>query len=252
MSKPLIGVTPLWDDHLNSMWMLSGYFDGIIAAGGTPVMMPLSDDAEHIEQLSDTCDGFLFAGGHDINPNLYGQQPTSLTKTCPARDRMESLLLPAVLKRNKAVLGICRGIQVINALLGGTLWQDLPTEHPSNIDHHVSHPPHDRVVHQVQIMPHSPLDHALWPNGDTTSRADDAFHPACRVLGVNSRHHQAIKQLAPPLSPMALSPDGLVEAVYMPSARFVWAVQWHPEFSYQSDANQRAIFSAFVQAAAQS
>ena len=178
--RPLIGVVPLWDDKLNSLWMLPGYFDGIIEAGGIPVMLPLTDDETTIEQLVSQCDGFLVTGGHD-----------------------------------------------------------------------------DPVVHEVSIAPDSPLARALWPlgdNGPSEAEADEVdsfgrpYHPRAYTLGVNSYHHQAIRTLGQGLEPMATAPDGIVEAVWMPAKRFVWAVQWHPEFSHRADSNQRRILSAFIDA----
>ena len=130
--RPLIGVVPLWDDKLNSLWMLPGYFDGIAEAGGIPVMLPLTDDEAAIEQLVGQCDGFLVTGGHDVDPERYGEAAGPKTvKLCKARDRMEERLIPSVIAADKPLLGICRGIQSLNVALGGTLWQDLPDEHPS-------------------------------------------------------------------------------------------------------------------------
>ena len=269
---PLIGVTPLWDSKLTSMWMLPGYFNGVTEAGGIPVMLPLTDNPSAIEQLLDTVDGVLVTGGHDLGPNLYHEQPGPHTvKLCPARDRMESVLIPAAIKRNLPVLGICRGLQSLNVMLGGDLWQDLPSEHPSEVNHHGNKPPYDQVVHTVRVDPTSLLAHALWPHGDSIEKADTAdisacdltaptrvagcdpdgipYHPAPYTLGVNSYHHQAIKHLADPLEVMAVAPDGIVEAAFMPSRRFIWGVQWHPEFAHGSDVNQRVIFSALVDAA---
>ena len=132
--RPLIGVVPLWDDTLNSLWMLPGYFDGIIEAGGIPVMLPLTDDETTIEQLVSQCDGFLVTGGHDVDPERYGEAAGPKTvKLCKARDRMEERLIPSVIAADKPLLGICRGIQSLNVALGGTLWQDLPDEHPSPV-----------------------------------------------------------------------------------------------------------------------
>ncbi|KAB7790492.1 gamma-glutamyl-gamma-aminobutyrate hydrolase family protein [Bifidobacterium leontopitheci] len=247
--KPLIGVTPLWDDKLESLWMLPGYFDGITEAGGIPVMLPLTDDEASIEQLVGSLDGVLVAGGHDMGPDLYGEEPGPKTvELCPARDRMEMRLIPAALRHDKPLLGICRGIQSLNVALGGTLWQDLPSQHPGDVEHH-GKPPYDEPVHTVRVEPNSPLAAALWPDGDGDERFD-RFHPAADTLAVNSFHHQAIRLLGDGLKPMAIAPDGIVEAVYAPDRRFVWAVQWHPEFAHKVDANQRAIFSAFVEAAA--
>ena len=262
--RPVIGVTPLWDDKLESLWMLPGYFDGLAEAGATPLMLPLTDDPGEIAQLTDLCDGILVAGGHDVGPSLYGEEPGPRTvELCPARDRMERLLIPAALDRGKPLLGICRGIQVMNAVLGGTLWQDLPTERPGTVEHH-GKPPYDQVVHTVAVEPGSPLAEAVWPGGDSLERVTaDAtagafdtkghpYHPEPYTMGVNSYHHQGIRDLAPSLAAMATAPDGLVEAVWMPEADFVWGVQWHPEFAHAADANQRRILAAFARAAVRS
>ncbi len=233
--KPIIGVLPLWDDSNNSIWMLPGYMDGISAAGGLPLMLPFTEDEAEISQLAGLCDGFLFTGGHDVLPELYGEEPLEkLISCCRKRDVMETLLLKQVMEADKPVLGICRGIQLINAALGGSLWQDLPTQHPSDIDHY-PHAPHGVPVHEVDVLPGSPL-------GDLIGAGK---------LAVNSSHHQAVKELAEGLEAMAISPDGLIEALYKPDQRFLWAVQWHPERLYQTDPCNGKIFRAFLEAALQ-
>ena len=115
--------------------------------------------------------------------------------------------------RSKPVTWICRGLQLINAALGGSLYQDLPTEHPSSICHRQP-APYDQPIHQVELVPDTPLQKCLEKD----------------ELPVNSCHHQGIKELASTLQPMAYAQDGLLEAVWKPGSRFVWAVQWHPEF----------------------
>lgn len=230
--KRVIGLIPLVDDGRDSLWMLPGYMEGVARAGGLPLMLPLTDDAAALDQLSALCDGFLLTGGHDVSPTLYGEQPLpECGDTSPQRDAMELGLLDRAMALDKPVLGICRGIQFVNAALGGTLWQDLPSQHPSEVCHRQS-PPYDAPAHNVTLLPDTPLSRLL--DADT--------------LAVNSYHHQAIRDLAAPLEPMALAPDGLIEAVWHPGRRFLWAVQWHPEFSFRSDAAARAVFRAFVSA----
>lgn len=230
MTKPIIGVIPLWDDEKQSLWMLPGYFDGICAAGGLPVMLPLNADESGLDSLYRLCDGLLFTGGHDVNPELYGQRPLPQCGTpCPARDHMEERLFRRAFADGKPIFGICRGIQLINVLMGGTLYQDLPTEHPGPIDHHMT-PPYDRVCHTVRLAADGPLFQLL----------------GMEELGVNSYHHQAVRKLARCLAPMAWSSDGLVEAAYCPKQKFLWAVQWHPEFSYRADPAGLSIFRAFI------
>lgn len=231
MNLAKIGIVPLWDSEKDSLWMLPGYMEGVIAAGGLPVMMPLTSNTQIIEQLAGEFDGFLFTGGQDVSPELYNEEKSERCgECCEARDKMESLLFTEVLSRDKPVFGICRGIQLINALLGGTLYQDIPSQHPesSSITHRQC-PPYDIPSHIVNIYHNTPL-HALL--GKDT-------------INVNSYHHQAIKDLSPQLNAMASAEDGLVEAVYMPNRKFVWAVQWHPEYS-PKDTSSQQLFSAFV------
>lgn len=198
---------------------------GILAAGGLPVMLPLTTNRTLLAQMAQTLDGFLFTGGHDVSPALYGETPLPACGACCAqRDEMESTLLPLLLEKDVPVLGICRGIQFLNAALGGTLYQDLPTQAPSALTHHQA-PPYDAPVHTVLLVENTPL-HAL--PGETT-------------IAVNSYHHQTVKTLAPSLRAMAYATDGLVEAAYMLGKKYVWAVQWHPEFSFLKDANSRTI-----------
>ncbi|UWO24333.1 gamma-glutamyl-gamma-aminobutyrate hydrolase family protein [Marvinbryantia formatexigens] len=233
MNRPLIGLIPLYDDEKESLWMLPGYMDGIVSAGGTPLMLPLTEDEDMLGQMTELCDGFLLTGGHDVSPALYGETPIEACGACcPARDAMEKKLLALALERDMPVLGICRGIQFLNAALGGTLYQDLPQQRPSRIEHHQK-PPYDIPVHKVTIVEKTPLAELLQ----------------VPVLAVNSYHHQAVKELSPQLTAMAYSEDGLVEAVYMKEKPFVWGVQWHPEFSWKTEESSRKILEQFVKAA---
>ena len=229
-NKPVIGVIPLFDYNKNSYWMLPGYFGGITEAGGLPVMLPLTNDSADIQQITFMCDGFLFTGGQDVDPKLYSARKTGACGECsPERDLMEELLLKRAMEADKPILGICRGIQFINAALGGTLWQDIPSQFSDTITH-CQKPPYDVPIHEVNIRADSPLYDLL--------KAD--------TIPVNSYHHQGVRALSPELLPMAEAPDGLIEAVYAPNKKFLWAVQWHPEFSYLKDGNSRLIFREFV------
>ena len=232
MEKPIIGVTPLWDEEKNSYWMLPGYLEGLEETGAIPIILPLAAGGADIAQLVDLCDGFLFTGGQDVSPQMYGEamKPTC-GELCPARDTLERELLYRALERDKPILGICRGIQFLNVALGGTLYQDLPTEHPSEIEHSMK-PPYDQAAHTVRILPDTPLAALLQK----------------QELGVNSCHHQAIRSLAPSLVEMARSTDDLIEAVYLPGKTFVWGVQWHPELSFRTDEDSRKMFMALVTA----
>ncbi len=232
--KPTIGVVPLWDDAKQSIWMLPGYMDAIRESGGIAVILPLHVAKEDLTQLCDMCDGFLFTGGHDVDPLIYSAVQSDRCGTVNhERDVMEREIFNYAIDRDRPLLGICRGIQIINALCGGTLYQDLPTEHavPNALNHQMV-APYDQPWHKVAIVNGTPL-------ADIVQRDE---------LAVNSYHHQAIKELAPMLSPMALSEDGLVEAIYMPSKRYIQAVQWHPEFDFRVNEISREIVRRFVAA----
>ncbi|WP_338024098.1 gamma-glutamyl-gamma-aminobutyrate hydrolase family protein [Bifidobacterium saguinibicoloris] len=270
--RPMIAVTPLMDYGRDSLWMLPGYMDAVLRAGGTPVMPPLTDDADVVEQCAERFDAFLFTGGPDVGSSVgllanpgnrtgigaagtdepmdgkrdgaAGRRDDSTAADAddatgrsealsPERDRMESLLLPAVIRLDKPILSICRGIQFINRFLGGTLWQDLPTEHPSGVEHHMN-PPYDAFGHTVTLTPGTPLAELFVGQ---------------REIAVNSYHHQAVREPAPGLRVMGVAPDGVIEALWRPASRFLWAMQWHPEFLYKVDPRSQAIFDTFVRAA---
>ena len=231
MERPIIGVIPLWDEKKDSIWMLPGYMQGLEDAGAVPVILPLTVSENVLKQTADKFDGFLFTGGHDIHPKLYGQERTvHCEEPCDERDRMEAYIFhEAVLKQNKPALGICRGIQLFNVLLGGTLYQDIPSELRSAVTH-VKGPPYDVPAHTVRILPRSPLYELLRKEH----------------IEVNSYHHQGINSIAEGLEVMAKTDDGLVEAVYMPDRHYVWAVQWHPEF-WLKDEYSKKLFASFVE-----
>lgn len=230
--KPLIGILPLYDLEKKSYWMLPGYMKGIEEAGGLPVMLPLTSDLDEIRQLSEEMDGYLFSGGPDIEPSLYGEEKRPACDVCcDLRDAMEIPLFHAVYEKDKPIFGICRGIQLINTALGGTLYQDLPSEHPSD------------TVHRQTIPPENPT-HSVTLIADT---------PLCTVIGsdtmmVNSCHHQAVKTLGKGLCVMGVSEDGIIESVYAPEKYFVQAVQWHPESMHHVDENSRKLLRHFVKA----
>lgn len=233
--KPVIGVIPLYDEEKESIWMLPGYLDGLYEAGAIPVIMPLRIGKEELRQLDAQFDGYLLTGGHDVNPRLYNAKKTALCGVvCQERDELERQVFELAWQQDKPVLGICRGIQLLNALQGGTLYQDLEAEYPGKsrmADHHML-PPYDRTVHMVEIEKDSPLY-------DTVG---------CTQMGVNSYHHQAVRELGRGLKVMARAEDGLIEGVWAPEKHFIWGIQWHPEFIYQVDENARKIFRAFVEA----
>ena len=234
MNKPLIGLTPSWDDENNRILMNTAYADSILRAGGLPAIMPMTSDRTLLEQYCRALDGFLFTGGDDIDPSYYGEETLPCCGEIPKnRDEMELLLFNiAVLEMNKPAFGICRGIQVINVALGGSLYQDIPTQVQADIKlTHRQSPPYNVHAHSVSIVDGSPLHTLLGQE----------------KIMVNSSHHQSIKKPAPELICMATAEDGVIEAVYSPARKFVYAVQWHPERTLH-DGHSLQLFELFVQA----
>ncbi len=236
--KPIIGITTGENVNLKEPWapIVYGqkhtYSDAIIAAGGIPLLIPFMPEAQ-LRSLYDRLDGLFFAGGNDISPQLYGEQTSPLTRDIsPERDRVEMLLMKWAIADNKPIFAICRGFQMLNVHLGGSLYQDIATELPHASDHEFSLHEKDYkpIAHTLTITPHSRL--ALIIHSDT--------------LNANSRHHQGIKKLSHELNAVARSEDGLIEAVEHPQRSFVMGVQCHPESLYQADEKWEAVFKTFV------
>ena len=230
--KPVIGVTPLFDSQRQSQWMLPAYLELISEAGGLPVILPLECTGADIGRLIEKMDGFLFTGGDDIDPAFYGEKRLQCCgPLCPARDNLEQKLFAAVYQADKPALGVCRGLQFMNAALGGTLYQDLPSQYPSNIIHK-QEKPYDRPVHQVEFPPGSLLRALL--NEET--------------LSVNSLHHQGVKELSGVLEATAQAEDGLIEGIAGKEKRYLRAVQWHPEYAFRTASAHLTIMEDFIEA----
>ena len=207
----------------------SKYIESLARAGAGMRWVELSD-LEQAVQDALTCDGLLLPGGGDMDPKFYGQERIpACGEPNLLRDAAEPLLLRAFLATDKPVLGICRGIQVMNAVLGGDLYQDIkPFEH-------LPHNGHWAKVHTVTVRRGTLLSRIL---GQDT------------VL-VNSQHHQAVDRVAPGFTLAALSEDGIVEAIEKPDAGFCLGVQWHPEWLSDADPAMQSLFDAFVNACSQ-
>ena len=247
MSGPLIGIPAQTlqaidgiPEGLPHSWVMNARYSlAAQEAGAVPVMLPLFDeDLDALRAVYDHIDGLLLAGGVDMNPETYGEPPhPELGRTDPARDLVELTLAKWAIAEGKPVLGLCRGHQVLNVALGGTLWQDIAAQVPSAIKHDYfpnAGYPRDYLAHDIVITP--------------GTRLGAAFEAA--TLPVNSMHHQAVHSLAPSLIASARAPDGLIEAIEADSPSFVVGVQWHPEVFGATDGPTRRLFQAFVSAAA--
>ena len=216
------------------MWgQLPSYVEAVKRPGGIPLIVPPMGE-EELARLAEATDGLLLCGGGDIDPSFYGEEPTEwLTLVDRERDRAEIFLTRKFMELGKPILGICRGLQVLNVACGGTLFQDISHQRPESIRHSFMRPdyPPDHPAHAVEVEPGSMLASIL----------------ECSRLTVNSRHHQAVKDVAPGFRAVARAEDGLVEAIEREGAgSFALGVQWHPEdFSTRPMAR---IFEAFIEA----
>ena len=227
----VIGVTPAQNDNGN-ITVNQDYLNAIIRAGAAPVLLPMTDDESVQAALVARLDGLLLSGGPDVDPVLYGEEKLPCCgEILAVRDAMELSLFRKALKAGLPVLGICRGLQVMNVALGGTLYQDIATQLPGAIKHPCYDTPRDKV-HEVTVTESSRLH-----------RVSGTTH-----FSVNSRHHQGVKKLGNGLVATAYSEDGLIEAFECPAEKFVMAVQWHPESLSDRYPEAQAIFNAFAEA----
>lgn len=202
--------------------------EAIVKSGGLPVILP-SVEPKLVTDYLDLFDGIIFAGGSDIDPTFYNEEPhEKLGQTNLLRDRFEYALVKAAVKSQKTVMGICRGMQMINVALGGTLYQDL-SEMSNGTFKHSQDAPGNLPTHHVNISDHSYLSTLVG-----------------KRLYVNSRHHEAVKKVSPMLKVVARADDQVVEAVESRNDNQILGVQWHPENMFNHDSASQAIFSDLI------
>lgn len=236
MPSPVIGITTGYSknaDGLPGIYLLLAYVRAVQEAGGLPVLLP-SDLAESDwETVYARLDGILFSGGGDISLEHFDGSPhPRICEVDPRRDALELALARRSTEEGKPFLGICRGCQLVNVALGGTLFTHIYDQLPGALDH--AYPGNMRTVlaHPVRLETGGRLAHIVQTE----------------QLMVNSLHHQGLKKLSPDLRPLAWAPDGLVEAIELPHHPFGLAVQWHPEW-LTDRRESRHLFKAFVDAA---
>ncbi len=274
--RPLIGVLPIYDETgFGGYKTMTACLDFVEACGGAPVLLPDTTDAQLISELAQRCDGVLIAGGHDINPALYGRDDVKVNVrrkgpaatsgmfadnyaareaaaagmeldpseadtlpevydenavyVTPERDELDRQIIHFMLELDKPILGVCRGMQAINVHFGGTLYTDLDAERPQT-DRHVFSRERKDERHAVDLVAGSPLREVMGVGR----------------IAVNSYHHQGVRELARNLEVMAHAEDGLIEALRLPTARFCWGVQWHPESIFEAEESSLLLGRHFV------
>lgn len=233
MNKPVIGLIAGEDPRIaaDKHMVNTSYLQALIAAGATPLVIPVDGDAGRAGEYIPMLDGLLVPGGEDVTPSLYGQAPVSqVVYTYGDKDRMDLALIRMAVEAGLPVFGICRGLQVINVCFGGTLIQDLPSQRPGTLVH-----TSDRDAprtHGARLVPGSLMERLL----------------GSEPLQVNTYHHQAVDVPAPGFSITAFAEDGVVEAIE-DSARNIYAVQWHPERLVEEYPRFRPLFRHLVEQA---
>lgn len=235
-TSPFIGVTASVNPENGGPCTGQAYLTALSACGAIPLILPHTLTKTECRRLAGTLDGFLFTGGPDVHPFYFGEETLEgCGSQSPQRDRTELQLFTEIFACRKPILGICRGLQVINIALGGDLWQDIKQQTKRAVP--IAHrQPFDSSVpsHHISIAENSIL----------------AAVTGCRQAEVNSAHHQAVRRLGNGLRASALASDGIIEAAEHPEYPFLLGVQWHPELLFRTHAHAKMLFSAFVSASA--
>ena len=217
--------------------IMPSYIEAVRLAGGIPILLPLLLDELEMQATLQRVDGILLPGGGDVEPHHYnGTHHPTMYSIDPVRDEFEIKAVRYAVAQEKPIFAICRGIQVFNVALGGTLWEDVHSMLPHAIKHdYYKHHPRNHLAHTVAVEADSCLAHYLQ-----STQAQ-----------VNSLHHQGVKELAHKARVTAVAPDGLIEAIELPGHPFALGVQWHPENLVQDDPAMLRLFKGLVTAAQQ-
>jgi putative glutamine amidotransferase len=236
--KPLIGITTNQSQNVYAqptIMLMQSYVNAVIQAGGVPVLIPSLISEDGWDSVYSRLDAILFSGGGDISLEHFSGEPhPRIDDVDLLRDSLELKFVTAAAKDGKPFLGICRGCQVVNVALGGSLYTHIHDQLPNALDHDYPGNRRTILVHEVKIE-------------EGTRIAEIYGEP---IIKVNSLHHQGLKDIAPSLHVAGHSPDGLVEAIELPDHPFGLAVQWHPEWLTDQEST-RNLFRKFIEAAGQ-
>lgn len=226
---PVIGISGNFRD--GDCTLAQAYYMSVVEAGGTPVVIPSYDDEKALVSLLDTLDGIVLSGGADIDPDYLGEEPLDCVSINPRRDAQELMLVRLAVDRQIPVLGICRGIQVLAAALGGKLYQDIRSRHDGECIEHSQTIARGLPSHDVRLVKDSLL-YSLFGK---------------EVLAVNSFHHQAVKEAPEGFRVTAMAPDGIIEGIESTAFRPILGVQWHPEcFILENDRTMMPVFGWLI------
>lgn len=232
--KPIIGITTSMETDETTYTVNRHNVKAIIRAGGIPVMLPYLLVEEDVAQIADQLDGLYATGGYDIDPTLFGEEPhPKLGTIIPARDAFEIALMKQLLKMDKPVLGVCRGCQILNIAVGGDMYQDMYAQVDRDLLQHKQQAPTGHASHYVDVV----NDSLLYELTGTDK------------LKVNSRHHQANRNVPGSFQISGTASDGVIEAIESRTHKFALGLQWHPEnMMMADDAASRNIFQGFISA----
>lgn len=234
-TRPLIGLTPGYEYDKSMIYTKDGYYEAVLRTGGTPVTLALTSEHEVLDQYVECVDGFLITGGPDVDARFFGEPNRPYNGfISPLRDAMEVRLIQKAITAGKPVFGICRGVQMMNVAMGGSLYQDIPAQ-----------------IKSREILKHSQEAPVWYPTHDITIEKDTVIW---KVYGgeqadVNSFHHQAVKVPADCFRITSISEDGIIESLeYKDAGQFAVGVQWHPELMWQKNEVHLELFRQFVHA----
>ncbi len=231
-ARPLIGITPWYDYDKKTTYIKDGYCEGVNRAGGLGMLIPMTVDGNVVDGIMARCDGFLISGGPDVDPKYYGEKNLPFNQDIsPYRDLLEIHIIKKAIELNKPLLGICRGIQLMNVAMGGSLYQDIYSQ-----------------IKDRELVKHSQTAPKWYPTHNISiemgSRILDIFGK--QTVGVNSFHHQAIKEVAPGFAVSSRAEDGIIESIEYANHIFAVGVQWHPELMWRKDEAFLSLFEELV------